>query len=309
MKFFFTTAAACSLFIATGITAKDPQTINNNNIHIYTSATQASSSTNMLSAVQQMPISSAILEKLTKGGSILDKNRLLLATIASAYIYGRTFVAVVRANHALAESASWASWKPELSLDGLKTLDQAELTKELLHEIQKRHMSVEKPADALLPFITFLGTIDDEITHINTYRSIHFWIETCHATWMFPINAQRFASATTRLERLWFLKNLFLSWAADYKLSSFIKSPTSLSARLYAYLTEKLGGLWPETEIIATDNQTTYLASGQQRARRHTLLAGLIKAACFVPIVATIGHLLPTECNPHTNNNTISVTL
>lgn len=296
---------SCTLY------TKEPQTINNNNIHIYTSATQASSSTNVLSAVQQLPLTPAMLEKLGKqSGSFLNKNKLLLAAIASAYLYGRTFVAVVQGNHELANTTSWASWKSDVSLDELKALDQAVLTKELLRDIQKRHTSAEKPADALLPFITFLSTIDTEIDQINRYRSLHFWIETCHASWLFPLNERRFASASNRLERLWFVKNLFLSWAADYKLSNLTnRTPKTLGARLYRYLVEKLCALLPESAPLDTLTPAERLEQEQKRMRTRTLLTTLAEAACIAPLAVALNQCLPAQHRIFINNNTVSVHL
>lgn len=309
------------------------ESVVNNNINIYASTNQTTNTSNALTAVQQT-IPTALLKELAHGGeSFMNKNKLFITAIAGAYAYGRTFMSIVQANHELARTDAWASWKAELSVDALKSQDHEALTKELLFEIQKRHTNADKPADALMPFITFLSSIDEEIAAINHYRSLHFWLESCHATWLFPVNKNRFASASSRLERLWFIKNLFLQWAAEYKLSTLApRSAFSTVSNLYHYFAHKLNFITGSThDSLSTD---TVFNAGQssieqstigqstieqlmvnqsetdKSIRTKTLARTMLETACCAQVAALIGAALTPRMQVNRLvTNTINVSL
>lgn len=304
------------LIIATVYTANscaDAGPTFNNNITFQTLNTSTNKIDNTLVAVQQS-ISSEYLKELAHGsGSFMSNNKLLMTALASAYAYGRTFMAIVQANHELARTNAWASWKSELFLDELKKQDQEALTKELLFEIQKRHTTAEKPADALLPFITFLSVIDEEISALNHYRSIQFWLESCHIIWLFPVNKSRFASASARLERLWFIKNLFLTWAAEYKLSSLApRSALSTLSSLYNYFANKLNfdtqtesPFKPKESLLTLERPLS-----EKTMRTKTLLITLAETACCAQLAAFMGAALtPTTPVNRVISNTIQVSM
>jgi hypothetical protein len=285
----------------------------NNNITFQTLNTSTNKTENTILAVQQT-ISSDMLKELAHGsGSFMNNNKLLVAAIAGTYAYGRTFVSVVKANHELGRETAWAVWKAEFSLDSLKSQDQETLTKELLFEIQKRHTSADKPADALMPFITFLGVVDEEIASLNHYRSMHFWLESCHSTWLFPVNKNRFACASSRLERLWFIKNLFLTWAAEYKLSTLAsRSALSTLSRLYRYFADKLNSIIMHNNGSFSSNNELVLdrPATDKNARTKTLLFTLAETACCAQLAALIGAALtPSAPINRVFSNTIQVSM
>jgi hypothetical protein len=300
----------------------------NNNITFQTLNTSTNKTENTIHAVQQT-LTSDMLKELAHGsGSFMNNNKLVIAAIAGAYAYGRTFMSIVQANHELARASAWASWKAELPLEALKSQDQETLTKELLFEIQKRHTNANQPADALMPFITFLGAIDEEIAAINHYRSLHFWLESCHATWLFPVNKNRFASASSRLERLWFIKNMFLQWAAEYKLSTLAtRSAFSTISHLYHYFANKLnlGSSYIHNSFAPTSEfsveQTSLEHHGvntpaidqlktDKKTRTKTLVRTVIETVCCAQVAALIGAALSPATHTSTVfNNTIECTI
>jgi hypothetical protein len=287
------------LLLSVGVLIISTQSFTGNiNINLYSSASQVSSTSNTITSFQHN-IPATLLKELAHGSeSFMNKNKLLIAAVAGAYAYGRTFMSVVQANHELARDNAWASWKAELSLDELKAQGQEVLTKELLLEIQKRHTNAEKPADALMPFITFLNSIDQEIANINHYRSLNFWIQSCHASWLFPLNERRFASASSRLDRLWFIKNLFLNWAAEYKLSTLApRSALSTAKELYLYFMHKLNfsaqaenQLKPKESLLTLDRPVS-----EKTIRTKTLLITLAETACCAQAIALVGSIFSSS--------------
>lgn len=273
---------------------------NNTYVNVYASTNQVTSASNTITSMQQT-VPAALLKELAHGSeSFMNNNKLFIAAVAGAYAYGRTFASIVNANHKLACDKAWSTWKAEFLLEELKNQDPKILTKELLFEIQKRHITVEKPADALLPFITFLNTIDEEIANLNHYRSLHFWLESCHATWLFPVNKNRFASVTMRLERLWFIRNLFLSWAAEYKLSTFTpRSTFSKLSQLYTSIMNRLN-LSP-----SSPNQSSH-----QNTHTKTILTTFAETVCCAQAAALIGALVsPTGPVKKVITNTIHIAI
>jgi hypothetical protein len=118
----------------------------------------------------------------------------------------------------LGKSILWSSWKRETVLSALQAMPQEDITRELLMDIQKRYTSIEKPTEFMLPLIHFLYDIDIELKMLTRYHHLGTWISKTKASYIIPFDVYRFNTAQERLARLAFIKNLFLSWAANYKI-------------------------------------------------------------------------------------------
>ena len=144
------------------------------------------------------------------------KKKILASSIGSGYLM--LCYQVLKGNHYLGNPSLWSSWKSSYALKTLYAMPREQLANELIVEIQKRHTTSNALGDFMLPLITFLSAIDQEIYMLRIYTHMYTWIDRLALLYILPINHKRFASARERLRRALFFKNLFLTWAAHYKI-------------------------------------------------------------------------------------------
>lgn len=142
--------------------------------------------------------------------------------IAASLLFGGYVLACnyfVQANKYLEQPDIWSSWRPETPLDALLAIPQQELAKELILEIQRRYSNAQNPTDFISPLIAFIKAIDSEILIIKQYAEVYQWITKFHLQSALPINQKLFDQLVENNRKLIYLKNVFLSWAAEYKIS------------------------------------------------------------------------------------------
>lgn len=155
----------------------------------------------------------------TKTSSFFYRKRYFMG--ASAILGGYAYAChyFVQANKYLERTDLWASWRGETSLELLITIPQHELAKELILEIQRCYSNAQNPTDFITPLITFMRAIDLEIITIKKYLSVYQWLTRLQLQNLFPINQRLFNLLGETCSKLIYIKNLFLVWAAEYKIS------------------------------------------------------------------------------------------
>lgn len=142
---------------------------------------------------------------------------LIGSTIAGLYFF--LFYEVIKGNNYLERQDSWATWKQNILLSQLLEIPQEDLSNELILEIQRRYTNIEKPTDFISSLITFMRDIEKEIELVKYFINLEARLRTLRIAKLFPINSRRFSRATDRLNRLTYIKNTFLTWAAHYKMN------------------------------------------------------------------------------------------
>ena len=123
-----------------------------------------------------------------------------------------------RINNYLECPDSWGSWRKEYSLEMLLSMPQQQIARDLVIEIQRRYSNNGNPTDFIGPLILFCKTIDYEIVLVNRFISIYSFLVRSHLYVLFRLNIKKCAELGDTLKRLQFIKNIFLAWAADYKV-------------------------------------------------------------------------------------------
>lgn len=147
-----------------------------------------------------------------------EKKYLLLGcTLLGGYCYICSFC--VKGNKYLERTDTWASWKNSISYDALTMTSQEDLARELVLEIQRRYSSIENPTDFILPLISFIHSIDQEIETTQKLATAYTWFCRLHIQNLVPINEKLYQNIQNLHKKLIYLKNIFLSWAAEYKIN------------------------------------------------------------------------------------------
>lgn len=163
-----------------------------------------------LSAMQIKQISVLLIKKY--------KYKISFSTLFS--LYAITCFLVIRGNQYLDAEHTWAAFKAELSFTDLIQIPHQELAQELLKEIQRRYTKAQNLTDFITPLIAFMNDIDKEIKKTKNYIWLYTWLQRLRIAPILPFNIKRYSQAPIKLQRLLHLKNIFLTWAAEFKIGN-----------------------------------------------------------------------------------------
>lgn len=158
--------------------------------------------------------------------TFLHDNKLYLGASALAALYSYYCYQVICGNLYLQRTDLWSSWKNDLSFDQLCAIPQQTLARELILSIQHQGLDTQKPTDFVVPLVTFLQVIEEERKTLLYYQTLHSRITTVKCARLFPFNKKRYNRIEERLQRLSFVKNIFISWMAEFNLEHAKKSQT-----------------------------------------------------------------------------------
>ena len=191
-------------------------------------------STNTLSAASQMimqqlqkvsyaqikeQVQTKTIELHTFVTEYCKANKIKIALISAGTLYSIIWYKLLYGAHAILAQNNWASWKDSTSFDILHVMPQQELAKELLFAVQKHYQTTENLTDFLLPLVSFLRDVDHELRILNQFLTMHQWLEKLHLTFLFPQQEILVQRAQEKVNRLSYLKGIFLDWVTDYKIT------------------------------------------------------------------------------------------
>lgn len=151
---------------------------------------------------------------------LLWKHRYTIVGGALFSSYSITSLLLIADYHTLSTTLFWGHWKHQSTFEDLCSIPQKELAKELMLAIGQHHYNKDNPTDLAYPLITFIKDIDTEINILKRYITSVKIIKQLRLMPIFPTNEKKLARATKMLERALFIKHIFLSWLADYNLTS-----------------------------------------------------------------------------------------
>jgi hypothetical protein len=114
----------------------------------------------------------------------------------------------------------WARWKAEYSFEQLCTMQQKNLTQELLTTINEKNYNKNNPTDFTHPLTMFLTSIDTEIKICKRYIATTQTIKRLRLMGIFPTNDSKLDEVSKLLQRALFVKHLFLSWLSEYNIGN-----------------------------------------------------------------------------------------
>lgn len=157
--------------------------------------------------------------------AILNHYKFYLLAGSLLATYGYFFAKILTDHWFINRSDTWASWKQNIKLDTLQQYPREKLIDELMHNIQTSHLDTD-PINASAPLAHFMQNIDYEIKRIQRYLKVSTFLQRTKLLLIFPTNATTIKMARTKLPRAHFVKEVFVSWAADYNMQHILKERT-----------------------------------------------------------------------------------
>jgi len=125
---------------------------------------------------------------------------------------------LIRGNSHFKNESLWSAWKKEISLRKLVLIPKDELARELIITIQRRYFNPKSPSDFFGPLVAFLVDLQAEIQLSKLYIKRYNWLDKLLFTRIFLGEITAFRQGPEKIQRLFFIKELFLTWTAEHKL-------------------------------------------------------------------------------------------
>lgn len=135
----------------------------------------------------------------------------------SLYLY--TFLYIIRTQYFLQHAKNWHNWKKELSLEQILATPTTQLSENLISLILSLYINYQNPADTITPLTKFMESIEMEIKKIKQYIAIGTWLISLKIAIILPINETKILIAQQKLQRVLFIKHIFIEYIASKNMS------------------------------------------------------------------------------------------
>ncbi len=152
-------------------------------------------------------------------GQWLKKNKYKIIRYSILGCYVTIWLLLLSSHYYLNQPDSWSHWQAGIPFTELCTRPQQLLQQELIFDIQKRYINKQNPTDFMSPFVTFLNRINTEEKYVDRYLTMFSGINRLYSRRLFLINEKKIKKIELRKQRLTFVKQVFLSWAAEYNIN------------------------------------------------------------------------------------------
>lgn len=147
------------------------------------------------------------------------KNNKLKTTrwaLTSCYLYYNLKLFLLKKS--LQKKDLWSLWNNTIPTIKLIEMDQKQLAKMLINEIQRRKACSESPENFTQPLTDFLQEIENEKKTITHYLTICNWIRRLKLNKIMWYNETLLIECIERLQRITYLKTIFTNWITEYKI-------------------------------------------------------------------------------------------
>jgi len=151
-----------------------------------------------------------IKQYLNKAKHISNSYRSQIILCSLLGTYGITYYLLFTGNNYLKKETLWSSWPLNKSFYSLLEIPQQQLALQLLDEIKQRYNGHTNFVQALT---TFKENIEKEKSNLLFYDKIYKFLNKSYIIAIFPVSSENFTQIKVRLERIAYLKNIFLSWS------------------------------------------------------------------------------------------------
>lgn len=229
MHKYFLIACIIIIFIAPQILSETPITF----------SVTVNSSNNQVQSAHVVPFENSMRflkqhqetvgEHLRAIANIIKANKGRSTCIVAAVVWLKINYKLWRLASVLRAKDHWSLWRSGPLLDPLLTYPQRELTQQLLLDIQKKYTTSARPTEFIQPLIIFLTTLEEEQKNLKQYKTLCNILKRINIGGLFMLDKELMQEVDQRLQKLLYIKNLFLSWAAEYKVAHYENPLLNLS--------------------------------------------------------------------------------
>jgi hypothetical protein len=131
---------------------------------------------------------------------------IIISSILGAY--GLSFYTIYYCKNYLENKNLWSCWKDNMSIEKLMEIPQDDFAQQVLEQIKIRS---ENSNNFIFSITQFMTDIEKEKNTLTLYDKIYKFLDKYYILKLFPINTKCFENLHEKIERLAYIKNVFLS--------------------------------------------------------------------------------------------------
>ncbi len=148
----------------------------------------------------------------------MQNNSLKTTGVGLLFLYGCINYQIYQSNLIINNPQSWSNWHHGRSLEDLFATPQSALETDLLFAIQTKYVHPINPTDFIYSLMQSSIGLNKEMQIIQDQIWIYTWLQTCYCMPAFFTNPEELAVLQEKHRKLAFIKHLFASWCATYKI-------------------------------------------------------------------------------------------
>jgi len=154
----------------------------------------------------------------TKIFSWAQENKIKTSIIGIVFIYSYICYQIYQANLVIDDINSWSNWNYNMSLEDFFGCSKNKLEADLLFTIQARYVHPTNPTDFIYPLVQTSKSLENELQTVLEQITRYQWIDNCACMTLFFIDENEQKKLKEKQRKLLFIKHLFASWCASYKI-------------------------------------------------------------------------------------------
>ena len=152
-------------------------------------------------------------------GQWIKKNKYKIIPYSIGSWYVGTWLLLLSSHYYFNQTDLWSDWQLTTPFTKLCARSEQLLQQELIFDIQRQYINQQNPTDFISPFVTFLSKINSEEKYINRYITVFNGINSLYLARLFLVTEKKIKEIELRKQRLTFVRELFLSWIAEYNIN------------------------------------------------------------------------------------------
>jgi len=148
----------------------------------------------------------------------IKNNKIQCSCITLSSIYAYISYQIYTNQKVAKDPASWSNWYNNYTIEELFSIPGEKIGNELLHEIQTRYADPDNPTNFIYSLVQFSKIIQTEIEALENQIKIYSWLQTAHCFQIFFVDADAITKIQTKIHKILFLKHIFATWYATYKI-------------------------------------------------------------------------------------------
>lgn len=149
----------------------------------------------------------------------IKNNKIRSMLISFTSIYVTLNLNLIFLTYKLSRDNNWSNWQINKNIEEFYTIPQNIFAKDLLKDINRSYIKFDNIKDNITPISKFIIDIHKEISYLNTYKKIVDFLISAKLDKIFLYNKKIYIESEKKLNRLMYIKNIFLSWLIENKLS------------------------------------------------------------------------------------------
>ncbi|MDP3787937.1 MAG: hypothetical protein Q8Q60_01300 [Candidatus Chromulinivorax sp.] len=145
-------------------------------------------------------------------------NKIAITAVGIIASYGYILHQIYRDNVIIFDSLAWSNWQDGKKLEQLFVMPQATLEADLLYLFQHRFIDIHNPTDFIYSLVQSAISLQHEIDVVSSQIVRYQWIVACKCSQLFFIKEGSLADLQEKHRKLLFIKHIFASWCATYKI-------------------------------------------------------------------------------------------